>query len=507
MIPMMERFLVPRHFLILFFLYAAALTIRLYHVNEPPLNFHATRQYRSLIIARGFYYEHSADIPEWKRQIASLNKNGQGILEPPVMELLTALGYRILGGEQYWISKSLSIIFWLTGAFFLYKIAKVISSETAALFAIAFYLFLPFAVIASRSFQPDPLMVMLLLAGIHAMVRYNEQPSTTHLMAASALSAFAIFIKPISLFVIYTVFIFLSVQRQGIRKSIATPGLWLYFLASLLPALGFYLIYGIFMSGDLQVQAQSSFLPQLLLDRFFWRGWLDNIHTVIGFPALIAALLGALLYPKGFPRALIVGLWVGYGLFCLVFNYHIATHDYYHLQLIPIAALSLGPVFALTLDRLLEVNRGKILRLAIGAALMAGLILSLHSAHSDLSRRNSEGEVKRAEQVGELVHHNTNTIFLASDYGLSLQYHGELSGQPWPLVSDLEWEQLAGASALNAEARFMDWFAEREPDYFIVMDLWELEQQKDLNEFLTQNFSRITQTDDVIVFDLRQKLK
>ena len=90
----------------------------------------------------------------------------QGILEPPIMEFAVATGYRVLGGERLWLPRLFSTIFWLTGGGFLYLIGKRVADGDAALFGTAFYLFLPFATVASRSFQPDPLMVMLMLASV-----------------------------------------------------------------------------------------------------------------------------------------------------------------------------------------------------------------------------------------------------------------------------------------------------------------------------------------------------
>jgi Dolichyl-phosphate-mannose-protein mannosyltransferase len=487
--------------LVLAFLFMAAVGVRMLHVNEPPLNFHATRQYRSLLITRGYYYERLSSAPEWKKQIARINQQRQGILEPPVMELLTSVGYSLFGGEQFWIPRSLSILFWLVGGGFLYLIAKKIADVNASLFSTAFYLFLPFAVSASRSFQPDPLMVMLLLASTLAILQYFEQHSLRRLAVLFIIPTFTIFVKPISLFIIYTVFLLLALHRQGIKSTITNPRFLLFFPVTILPTLLFS-FYGILTGGVLRAQARSSFLPQVLLDPFFWRGWLNNIQLVVGFNTLIVALLGTLIFRKGLPRVLLVGLWIGYVFFCLVFNYHIATHDYYHLQLVPIVALSLGSVGALIFERLEDINRDWYWRMSMWAILLLALALSLNSARSMLADRTSQIKVKMAEEIGELVNHSANTVYLSGDYGLPLEYHGELSGKPWPLVSDLEWERLAGVSALDAEERFSAWFSKDSPEYFIVEDLREFEQQPDLKRFLSK-FSIMSQSNDYLIFKLK----
>ena len=491
------------HMLLVILLFMIAFSIRIYRIGEPLLNFHATRQYRSLLIARGIYYQSQPLIPDWRRQVAQINKERQGILEPPLMEVLAAFGYRLVGGENFWISRLLSSIFWITGGSFLYLIARKITGQmSAALFSMAFYLFLPFAVSASRSFQPDPLMVLLLLASVYSILRFYENHSAFWLVACYVLSGSAIFVKPVSLFAIYTVFGLLAIYKFGVKKSVTNLGLALFIPMTLLPGLIFYL-YGILAAGVLQNQVQASFLPQLLITPFFWRGWLNNIREVIGFPALIGSLIGVLLLQNGLTKLPLVGLWSGYALFCLVFNYHIATHDYYHLQLIPIVALSLGPVVALIFERLQEVNPEWHWRMAIGCVLSLALVLSLTVARANLTNPGFENKVRSAQEIGELVQHSTNTVYLSGDYGLSLQYHGELSGEPWPLTSDLEWERLAGVPMLDAETRFRQMFGEDLPQYFIVQELGELEQQEDLKELLAQDYAVLAEDDNYIVYELR----
>jgi 4-amino-4-deoxy-L-arabinose transferase-like glycosyltransferase len=336
-------------------LFLAALGIRLYKINEPPLNFHATRQYRSLIIARGYYFDSLTSIPTWEKQVARFSQQKQGILEPPIMEFLVSIGYRILGGEHFWLPRLLSSLFWLIGGGILYLIGKKITDADAALFGMAFYLFLPFGVVASRSFQPDPLMVMLLLASILAILRYNEAPSNSRLAIAAALSSLAFVVKPGIVFAIIGAFVALAIYSHGIRRTILSQAFLVFMAITLIPTFLIY-AYGTFTGKFLVGEAEKTLLPQLYISGFFWRGWLNNIGETIGFIPLICALLGMLMFRQGLPRALMIGLWVGYVIFSLALNYNLATHDYYQLQLIPIVGLSIGPVMALVMDHLNQIH-------------------------------------------------------------------------------------------------------------------------------------------------------
>lgn len=488
--------------LVFILLFAMALGVRLYRIGEPPQNFHATRQYRSLLIARGFYYETRSPVPQWQREVVRISLERQGILEPPILEAIVAAGYRLAGGEHLWLPQLLSSLFWLAGGFFLYRIARNITDETGALAAIALYLFLPFSAIASRSIQPDPLMVMAVLAGCWAILRAEKQPSSSRFVTAAVLSAFAFLVKPVSLFLLMGVYASLRISQHGLRRGLANRRSLLFICIVVAPTLLVY-AYGTINGSFLIGVAQKMVLPRVLLTSFFWRRWINNINAVLGMSFFVAGLLGVFLVPKGKPRALVVGLWSGYVIFCLAFNYNVATHDYYHLPLIPIASLSIAPMVSLFSRFVLENNREWYWRAALLFVALMVFSLGLERAMARLAAPDARKSVQAAEEIGAIVDHSTQVIYLASDYGVSLEYHGFLSGKPWPLMSDLEWERLAGVDQLGVGKRFLEWFSSESPEYFVITDFREFEQQAALQPFLEDKFSAVARTDEYIIYDLR----
>jgi hypothetical protein len=489
----------PR-WLVLAFLFLAAFAIRLYHSTDPPLEFHATRQYRSLIIARAFYFNHLTSIPDWKKEVAACSQKNQGILEPPIMEAVAATGYRVLGGERVWLPRVLSSLFWLMGGCFLYLIGKRIANADAALFAVGFYLLLPFAVVASRSFQPDPLMVMLILASVWAILRYDSKPSRAWLAGAAVLSSLAFLIKPGGVFVPLAVFLAVAGYRHGIRRGVGSLRFLIFAAITLSPTLLIY-SYGVASGTFLVNEAQKTVLPQLWVSPFFWRGWLSQIEETVGFPCFIGALLGTFTFRPGLPRTVMLAWWAGYGAFGLALNYNLATHNYYQLQLIPIVGLALGPVVALVMNHLQELQLARPWRLAVWATWCLAVALSLAAARAQLIDPSAGRKVAIQETIGEQVRHSTKTIFLSADYGVPLEYQGLICGTSWPLGWDLEWEQLAGRRVLGAEERFNSRYAHDRPQYFIVEDISEFRRQPDLGRFLSR-FRVVAQTEDYVIYDL-----
>lgn len=492
--------------LILGILFCAAFCIRAYHITEAPLGFHPGRQYNCAIIARSLYFEASKSIPEWRKQIARINRKGVVAGELPIMEFIASIAYRIAGGEHLWIPRLTSSIFWLIGGVILYLFTKEISSADAAVFSTAFYLFLPYGIIASRSFQPNPLMIMLLIISIWRIFCYYEQPSMRRLLIAAGLSAPALFIYPTSLFPVFGAFTFLSVYKYGIRKTIIGSKFWLFTVITILPC-AMYFGHAIFVAGFLKGYSSAAFLPHLLLRSFFWKGWLNQIEKVVGLAALIGALLGVLMYRKGLAKVLMIGLWTGYFAYSLIFSYHSHTHDYYQLPLVPIVALSLGAIAALITNRLSQTCTRWHWRVPALVIIFFTVFLSIYKVQPKLFNPYFKHYVEIAKEIGAAVGHSTKTVFLTYAYGKPLRYHGEFSGYNWPNAGDFRSYALRGLPRLSAEERFNTGYSKDSPEYFIVTDFRAFQEQPDLKEFLTQNFPVLVNNRNYLIFDLGKSLR
>ena len=490
-------------------LFVAAYALRVYHIKELPLQFHPIRQYRSAFIARSYYYQSLKSVPEGRKRVAELSRQREGTLEPPIMEHIAALAYRLIGKELLWIPRLLSSLFWLVGGAFLYQVAKKLVSRNGALFGAGFFLLLPYGVFASRSFQPDPLMVMMLVVGIYTMLVYHDHPSANRLGLAAVASGLAILIKPMCLFVIFGAFASLAVCRLGFWAAFKNRDSWKFGALALAPSLIFY-IYGITVYGGLRAYTMEFFYPRLFLEKTYWEGWLSIIDRVVGTPVFIVALIGVLISAEGRRRALLIGLWSGYFVFGLVFNYYIHTHDYYSLQLIPVVALSLAPVADLFLKRLAnmpERRRGWKAARATVLVFATGLTVTsyLQAIWKPLTEIDRD-PVQIAQDIGEQVGHSPNTLFLSYANGLIVEYHGDVYGIPWSQESDLRVEKLWNQPALTVEKRFGKIASEYSPEYFIVTDMDAYRQQPELSAFLTRNFSLLAHDDRHLIFDLRKSL-
>ncbi len=540
--PLMRRLIIA-----LFFI--SAFGIRLIHINRPPLDFAPVRQYQSAHIARDIYVEGIGSVPESRKEIARINAERIGFqFEPRLMENMSVIGYRITGGEHLWIPRVLSSIFWIIGGIFLYLTACAFASRGAAFFSAAFFVLLPFGISASRSFQPDPLMTMLIICGIYLILKHFERPSILKLLSASIVSSLAMFLKPYSVFMLLGAFISLSIYRRGFQKSIINRDVLIFSLLSIMPPAAYYISDLLTDANLIRDHSQGSFHPHLLLEPYFWRDWLGMLGQVFGYIPLLCAVAGIFMFNERMPKFMLTGLWIGYILFGMMFTFHIHTHDYYQMQLIPVVALSLGPPGVRLINFIPAIFRSKKTAAAVAAIILAsaliigvgvrqngfkerktnikliGSLIGINPQFYNFLTKDYKREIKAAEEIGRLVGHSTNTVFLTPDYGRSLTYHGELAGLPWPISLSLknreerkipipDKEELFNPhyllirtykSALFNTTSAPGGYIRYKPDYFIITALEEFERQPDLKDFLYKYFPVFARSQDYLIFDLRK---
>jgi hypothetical protein len=101
--------------LLLIAIFSAALGVRLYNADAPPLDYYPVRQFRAAMLARDFYYESSPRSVSEKVRKEALQAKPKP-LEPPITETTASLLYRAVGGEHLIIPRLMSIMFWMIAA-------------------------------------------------------------------------------------------------------------------------------------------------------------------------------------------------------------------------------------------------------------------------------------------------------------------------------------------------------------------------------------------------------
>ncbi len=470
--------------------------LRMVDLTDPPLDFHPDRQLRSAVIARGMYYQLSPSSDPDTRELAAELRAATPRYEPEIFERMVSVAYLLAGREVLWMARVFAAAFWMIGGLFLYLLARRMTTPVAGLVGLAYYLFLPFGVIASRSFQPDPFMVMWLLAAAFSWYQFADKRTRGWAIAAGVTGGIAILAKPMAVFPVMMAAAAISLATWG-RGSFRSPRLWVTGLVTLAIPAAYYLL----QTGERSAGMFAFFVAaplRLLLQPSFYAGWARLLNGMFGLTFVMLSLIGPFLLPRR-GRALLLGLWVGYLTYGLIFAYTIHTHDYYSLMLVPIVALSLAAVAGVLEERLRLQPR------TVGLVAMLLVVVSFvplaWNAVENLLESDYRGEPTGWARLGEAMPKDGRIIALTQEYGYRLLYYGWTKAALWPYLADLRFAELRG----DADDRpFEQIFGDKTAGarYFLVTHFGELDQQPELKAHLENHFAIATQGDGFVVYDL-----
>lgn len=484
-------------------LVVAGIGLRFINITNPPLDLHAWRQLRAAAITRSMYYTMLPDAdPDVVAQARYLGATYTH-MEPRIFEQLVAWIY-LLTGEQLWLARLYSILFYVVGGIGLFILARWIAGIDGAMVSLAYYLFLPFGVTHSRIFLPDLLMLPFIIFGLVAIYRWIEIRSWKWVLLAGGLSGFAILVKAFAVYyLIIPTFLLLLTSSGKLKQTFRSPQTWVLLgLMILIP--GSYYFSGVTRGAGNYISTWSLPYLNLLLDPNFYIGWFHKLGE-FNLTLLVISLLSLPLLPKQ-GRVLAAGLWLGYVALGLTLPSLIRSHAYYSLPLVFIVALSLSGSAKLFLSKVAE--QKLFWQIIFLAGVLIGLGDSMIMARKPLTAEDYRQEPAFWQALGKRLPTDGNIIGLSEDYNTRIQYYGWRYVKQYPFRDDFDMSILAGGN-FNPEDDNWGFFKGQVEgmDYFLVTTLDEFDNQPYLRRILYENYSIVMQDERFVLFDLRKPLQ
>ncbi len=473
--------------------------LRMLDLTDPPLDFHPTRQLHGAIVARSIYYELRPDPDPALQERMVTMRNVVGELEPPILETIVAYGYVLAGGPHLWVARIINSLFWVLAGIPLFGLARRAAGDVPALLAVAYYCFLPFAAQASRSLQPDPFMVALLVCGAYAAYRWSETQEWKWALWAAAASGLAVLVKIVAVYIVVGYMVALVLSTLAFKPALRNRQVWAMAILSGLPAALYYLLNIGETSGSYLQDWILALLPQAFVPSFyiFWVKMLDSLFSG---GALLAAGIGTLLGPSRW-RSVLVGIWIGYVVYGISLPHQTTTHSYYHLQLVPVIALGMTPVVGLLIEQLKRQARvWQVAALLVVAGVLVHAAWIVRSTFFGADFRDAPAYWAR---VGRAIPHDGNTIGLVDGYGYPLNYYGGWNLRLWPITAEFNLAELRGSDWGSFEEYFEGRTAEVQ--YFLITELGELDRQAELKAYLETNATLYKDGGDYLIYDIGAK--
>jgi len=332
--------------LIIFFIIAFGVGLRLYNLRAPLLDNDSWRQTDTAAIALNFY------------------RNGMNIFYPQVdwggntpgycetefqlVPYLVALMYKLLGVHDYF-GRLISVLFSLGSMIFLYLLLRRYLDTAAAIVALFFFAFAPLSIYFSRVFMPDPAMLFFSISSLYYFTLWFEENKLRHAILSAVFLSLGLLVKVSMLFMGFP-FLCLCLIKRG-RSALWDWRLWLFASASLVPVILWYwhaqriaaesgLSFGV-----TNMAFHTGFASSLLSTEFAYRMAGRFVSRILTPTGCVFAVVGLIIKPKA-REELVLYAWLGgFILFTLVASRTSLGHDYYQLPFVPVAAGFVGKGF------------------------------------------------------------------------------------------------------------------------------------------------------------------
>ncbi len=438
--------------IILFF----SVVIRLVNITMPLLEGTATRQIQTAMIARNFY------LNSFNIFYPSVDFLGPGpgymILEFPLLNAIIAFLYKVLGGVHEWAGRLVVIAFFIGTCLFLYKIIKRLFSGKIALISLCVFSISPLSIIYSRTVMPDFITLFFSMAALFFMLRYADAPySRLDFWLSCAFLAFSLLTKPHSFYMLIPL-VYLMWYRHK-KRFILQPLNWLYFFIGILPIF-LWLLHGRSMHLVTSTEEFYNFKPdnwfslKLLWSLEYYKNTFSIINTwalsVFGFILFIAGLF--IKIEKDRKRFLVAWL-SGVIFYYIIFDTHIMYQPYYHVQLLPVAAVFI----ALSLDKIFKNSLllKKYPVVSIFAALICAALILRYALYAYIVPKGYRHIPRLGEVIKETCPENAllvtslpdghSTLYYASRKGWNLEMPGNNAEKTKEAIKRLEEMKQRGA--------------------------------------------------------------
>lgn len=326
--------------------------VRLYKIDSPIADWHSWRQADTAAVTRNFVkFGFNPFFPKYDdlsgvAEKPVINPEGFRFVEFPVYNIFAYSFYLLFGvADKY--SRFVSAIFSLGSIAFLFFIVKRYIGTITGLVTSFSFAFLPFNIFFSRTTLPEPTFVFFALGMICFLDRWIWENKHVWAISGFVFTAIAFLIKPWAIFFFLPLFYSLYFNKKK-RKF------WIKFLFLSLLSLLPFIFWRLWILQQPEGIPASSWLLNgdgiRFRPAFWWWTISERMgREILGATGLVLFVIGFIFKPKN--SNYFLHFWaLSSFLFITIFATGNVRHNYYQIQLVPVASI----FFALGFTQLLK---------------------------------------------------------------------------------------------------------------------------------------------------------
>lgn len=367
---------------VLLILILIGLSLRVYHLDFPPIGYHNMKEMEYLSEAREFY-DHGDYLHRMVAWMGMDSASGPGYFEEyaqlPILPWLILLGWKVLG-IHLWVGRLIIVLFSLGIIPLTYYVCyELTKKKEPSIYAALFMTVIPIAVFFGRNIQPEsPALFFIMLATYYYLKWINDFIQKYIMLSLISFSMAALFKYTFMIFVIPFLFIFPfeKLREEDYRKKLVRQ------IPSIILCL-FPLFLWALVSKIENVNSEALFTYERirLFEIYSSEYWGKYFEIITGYLVsnftifyLVLAFIGLLFCLRQiktkFCKYCFGSVFMAIPYFMLLSDY-IRQHSYYQMPFIPL--VSMASAFAVYKISTLEIVKSEKLKyfIVIGIVLIS----------------------------------------------------------------------------------------------------------------------------------------
>lgn len=211
-----------------------SILIKFIHIDLPLLEGSVGRQLSTAMTTRNIFRGENIFLP----------KIDEGpfphyvMLEFPIFNIIVAALYKIFGMHDV-LGRLVSILSIIVATVFLFRLVRRFFSYDVAFLSAIFFNLSPISIIYSRSYQPDPMMICLIVCGLYLLNEWVDNSKKKYLIVSALLFSVAFLIKIVALYIFLPVLFLFWLRHK--KKLLLNPDIWIFVAISVLPSVPWYI--------------------------------------------------------------------------------------------------------------------------------------------------------------------------------------------------------------------------------------------------------------------------
>ncbi len=492
--------------------------VRLININQPLLEYNATRQVETAMILRNFMNG------GFNFLYPEIDDNGKGpaylMQEFPLITAPLSVICFFMKNAPEWLMRLFSVIFFMMTAILLYKLVLRYYGGKIALLSAIIFIFSPLSILMSRVFQPDMAMLFFIVGCFYYFLKWQDGGKSSHLVYSILGFIGAVLLKITNLYIALPILFLIFVRRE---KAIA--GYWakicIFFIVSLIPIIWWWGYHTTVVRNAFPLPHTSTFSAKYLMSSamFFltYAPFYAEILRYVVVAALtpvifIVFLYGVILRKASSQENNFLYVWLLSVILFFLAVPEQSKQEYYMLSLVPVASVFAAMGISSILYKL---KNSRWLKMIFASGGAITILFIIYVALPKYMNRPVYSEIVQAGKSIDKSAEKYALVVASHGYGPDLLYYCNRKG--WSFLIDrrelkkyLELVKTGVhkdlAKGLLGPIDELEALRRQGASYFVVVDIAALEKNAEFNNYINRNYKCIEKSGSShAIFDLRKK--